>query len=112
MCDCRRNSIGQHLWRAERGCGHCLVSSQAGCTTPHLPHDDTLHFGPCFPPFPSACPQACGTGVNLQVMPTSAPRPAHPARRAEGADGSGQLGMDGSASTLSLCQVRPLCLLC
>ena len=45
-------------------------------------------------------------------MPTSAPRPAHPARRAEGADGSGQLGMDGSASTLSLCQVRPLCLLC
>ena len=50
--------------------------------------------------------QACGTGVNLQVMPTSAPRPAHPQRQAEGADGSGQLGLDGSASTLSLCQVR------
>lgn len=54
---------------------------------------------------PASCAQACGTGLNLQVMPTSAARRPIKAVAAS-TDEDGALGHENSASSLSLCQVR------
>lgn len=47
--------------------------------------------------------QACGTGLNLQVLPTRRGTKPHVASVEE----EGGLAMENSASTLSLCQVGP-----
>lgn len=58
---------------------------------------------PCAAPLvaPPLAVQACGTGVNLQVMPNSAVRRS---ALAGSAGEEGQLGLEASTSHLSLCQ--------